>query len=218
MALSADAARLGATTDRTLNKLAFGVANKASDIATATTSDILLMFDASDDYAAKYADSANVFELMGITATAAELNAAADNSARLISIPDAATYTVLAANSGKPHVLPDLTADITIDLPTPASGLEFEFYYKGVAADAQDWIFDTGSNTNYFVGGLVHLDTDANAAGDEVVPIAGDGNSNSKLTVLTPDVGTRVKFISDGTLWIVSGYAVSATVPAFADQ
>lgn len=156
--------------------------------------------------------------LSGVTATAAEINAAADVSGRLVSVADAATYTVLAANSGKPHMLPDFTASCTLDLPTPASGLEYEFYYKGVAADAQNWVIDTGSDTNFYLGGLVHLDTDANDAGDEVVAIAGDGNSNSKLTVVTPNVGTRVKVICDGTNWILSGYVVSATVPSFADQ
>jgi hypothetical protein len=65
MALSADSARLGATTDRILNKLAFAIANKASDIGTATASDILLMFDASADYEAKYADSVNLLEMLG---------------------------------------------------------------------------------------------------------------------------------------------------------
>lgn len=153
-----------------------------------------------------------------VTATAAELNAAADVSGKLVSIADAATYTILAANSGKTHIIPDLTATCTLTLPVEASGLEYEFVYAGVAADAQNWIFDSGSNTNYFLGGLVHLDTDAGAAGDEIVPIAGDGNSNSKLTIVTPDVGTRVRMICDGTKWILSGHAVSATVPSFADQ
>lgn len=174
--------------------------------------------DLSIDEVKVTATAAELNIMDGVTATAAELNASSDVSVRLISVADAATYTALAANSGKPHVMPNLTATCTVTMPTPASGLEFEFYYGGVAADAQNWVFNTGSNTNYFIGGLVHLDTDAGAAGDEVVPIAGDGNSNSKLTVVTPDVGTRVKLISDGTLWILSGYVVSATVPSFAVQ
>ncbi len=153
-----------------------------------------------------------------LTASVAELNAAADVSARLIVIPDAATYTVLAANSGKTHVLPDLGQDIVITLPTPASGLEYPFIYKGIAADASKWTFDTGSDTNYFLGGLAHLDANAGSAGDEVVPIAGDGNSNSKLDILLPNVGTRVNMICDGTLWLLSGAVVSDTIPAFADQ
>jgi len=156
--------------------------------------------------------------LSGVTATAAEINAAADVSGRIVNVTDAASYTVLAANSGKPHIMPDFTASCTLALPTAAAGLEYPFYYKGIAADAQNWVINTGSDTNFFLGGLVHLDTDAGAAGDEVVPIAGDGNSNSKLTVVTPDVGTWVKVVCDGTNWILSGYVVSATVPSFADQ
>lgn len=139
-------------------------------------------------------------------------------SARAVFVADATTYTVLASNSGKTHVLPDLTANITITLPAVQAGLEYEFVYKGVAADGQNWVIDTGSDTNYYLGGLVHLDHDAGSAGDEVVPIAGDGNSNSKLTVVTPSVGTVVKMVCDGTNWILSGFVNSATVPSFADQ
>jgi hypothetical protein len=70
---------------------------------------------------------------------------------------DAATYSVLSANTGKLHVIPDLTADCTFSMPAEAAGLHYKFIYGGAAADAQDWLFDTGSNTNYYVGGGVHL-------------------------------------------------------------
>ena len=136
----------------------------------------------------------------------------------VLAVPDAATYTVLAENTGRVHAIPNLTADITITLPAAQAGLDYTFIYSGVAADAQDWLIDTRSNTNYFVGGLAHLDTDANSAGDEVVPIAGDGNSNSKLNVLVPGPGTWVRCICDGTLWHLVGAVVGATVPTFADQ
>ena len=135
-----------------------------------------------------------------------------------VVITDAATYTVRDYNSGLLHIFPNLTADITVTLPTPKKGLNYEFWYGGAAADAQDWLLNTGSNTNYFVGGVVHLDSDANSAGDEVVPVYSDGNSNSKMTVLTPDAGTTVTIYSDGTLWYVNGTVVSATAPSFADQ
>ena len=78
----------------------------------------------------------------------------------IVKVADAATYTMLAADSGKIHIMPDLTADCTISFPTEAVGLVFEFWYGGTAADAQDWTFDTGSDTNYFVGGAHHADTD----------------------------------------------------------
>ena len=132
-----------------------------------------------------------------------------------VVVSDAATYTVLADNAGLSHYIPDLSQDITITLPTPAAGLWFDFVYAGIAADAQDWLIDTGSDTNYFIGGLMFCDQD----GDALAPIAGDGNSNSKLTVLTPEPGTRIRVEStNGTTWTLSGYVLSATVPSFADQ
>jgi len=132
-----------------------------------------------------------------------------------IVVPDAATYTVKAADAGLTHYMPNLTSTCTITLPTPDTGMWFEFAYSGVAADAQDWVITSGSDTNYFIGGLMFCDQD----GDVLAPIAGDGNSNSKLTVVKPEVGTRIRIESaDGTLWILSGYVLSVTIPSFADQ
>ena len=124
-------------------------------------------------------------------------------------------YTVLADNSGLTHYVLDLTGSCTFTLPSPKAGYSFDFVYSGDAADAQNWIIDTGSDTNYFQGGLVFLDQD----GDAIAPIDGDGNSNSKLTVVTPEPGTRIRVESgNGTTWLLSGYVLSATVPSFADQ
>jgi hypothetical protein len=111
-------------------------------------------------------------------------------------------------------VLPNLTADITITLPTPEKGLVYEFIYGGAAADAQDWLIDTTSNTYYFVGGLVHL-TDGTP---DIEAVYSDGNSNSKLTVLTPEAGTSVRIHSNGTVWYINGQVVAASAPSFADQ
>ena len=132
-----------------------------------------------------------------------------------VSISDATTYTVLADNSGLVHYFPDFTSTCTATLPTPKAGMWFEFAYAGVAADAQNFVITTGSNTNYFVGGLQFIDNDT----DVVAPIAGNGSSNSKLTVVTPDVGTRFRVESrNGTVWTLSGHVGSATIPSFADQ
>lgn len=132
-----------------------------------------------------------------------------------VAIPDAATYTVLADNSGVTHWFPDFTATCTATLPTPRAGLWFEFAYAGVAADAQNFVISSGSNTNYFKGGLQFIDNDS----DVVAPIAGNGSSNSKLTLVTPDVGTRVRVeCVDGTRWHLCGHVGSATIPTFGDQ
>lgn len=150
-------------------------------------------------------------------ATAAEIDAAADVSARLVTVTNADT-AISASNSGKPHVIDDVSADRTFTLPTPASGLEFDFYPKLNAADGHDWIFSTGSNTNYIVGGVAFLDTDAGAGADELSLVVGNGSSNSKLQVNLPQPGTVIKFICDGTLWVLSGTVFSTTAPTFADQ
>lgn len=133
-----------------------------------------------------------------------------------VAITDAATYTVLAANSGKLHVFPDLTADCTVTLPAAERGLNYKFIYGGVSADAQDWIVNTAAASSLFKGGLVHLDTDAGAAGDEVVAVAADFSNDDTMTILVPEVGTMIELVSDGTHWYVTGRVVSATAPTFA--
>jgi diaminopimelate epimerase len=145
------------------------------------------------------------------------LEALAETHRTIVSVPDANT-TILAANSGKPHLVANVSADRTFTLPAAAVGLDYEFIATVGAADGHDWIISTGSDTNYFVGAIVHLDTDANDAGDEIVVVAPDGNSNSKLQINLPQGSTRVRLICDGTLWCVEGQAVSVTAPAFADQ
>lgn len=151
-----------------------------------------------------------------VSASAAEINKICDDSVNYVNVTDAATYSILAANSGKLHIMPDLTADCTLSFPTAAAGLRYKFISKAVAADAQDWIFDTGSDTNFYLGGITELDT----SGNTVVLEVPDGNSNSKMSILTPDPGSFIEFICDGTNWIVNGIVQSDTSDAitWADQ
>jgi hypothetical protein len=131
-----------------------------------------------------------------------------------ISIPDATTYTVLARNSGMQHYFPDFTSTCTATLPSPKAGMWFEFAYSGVAADAANFAVSSGSNTNYFIGGLSFLDSD-----DVIAPIAGNGSSNSLMTIVKPAPGTRFRVESaNGTTWNVSGFVLSDTIPTFGDQ
>lgn len=169
----------------------------------------------------KTVDELNITALkigtVAVGATAAEIDAAADVSARRILIPDG-NYQLLIANSGKVHIIADVTADRTISFPVEADGLEYEFVPKLVTADGHDWIFDTGSNTNYYTGGVVFMDSDAADTGDEISLVAGNGSSNSKFQVNLPQPGTRLRFICDGTLWNLDGQVMSTTAPTFADQ
>jgi hypothetical protein len=126
-------------------------------------------------------------------------------------VTDAATYAVSASDTAKVHLVPDLTADITITLPAAADGLKYRFVYVGAAADAQDWLIVP--TAGFYIGGVVFHDSD----GDVSSTVYSDGNSNDNFTVLTPEAGTDVTFISDGTNWYVMGTVHSVTVPTMAD-
>jgi len=164
------------------------------------------------------ADLAVLESFSGLTATVAELNARAAAASRIVNVTDAATYTVLAANSGKIHIMPNFTSSCTLALPAKAAGLEYTFITNAIAADAQNWIFQVAEAGVSFLGGLSFLDTDAGTGADEVhLGVFPNGSSNDFMTIVTPTAGTRIYMINDGTNWIVNGQVLSATVPTFTD-
>lgn len=139
-----------------------------------------------------------------ITATTLDINAGIRPGYVVLSDGN---NTLTAANSGKVHIIPNSTADDTITFPTAVAELQYEFIYGGGAADAQDHLFDTGADANFFIGGVVQLDP-----GDSLITnYYSDGNSNSKFNILTPEGGTRIMVISDGTHWYIYGQLVSDT-------
>jgi len=134
-----------------------------------------------------------------------------------VALADGNVTITNATHSGNIIVVPDGGQDNTYTLPSPVAGATLRFIYGGAAADATDFILDSGSDTNYFVGGVTHLDSDAGSGGDEVVPVYADGNSNSKLQVNVPSL-CDITLVSNGTVWYISGTVTSATAPAFSDQ
>lgn len=137
----------------------------------------------------------------------------------VVVVTDAASYTVLAANTGKVHVITDLSQNTVIDLPAEAAGLFYRFIYSGGAAEAHDHVIDSESNTNFFIGGVSFLDLDAGSGADEVhLGIYSDGNSNSKITINNMATGTNIDFYCDGTNWYITGSIVADTIPVIADQ
>jgi hypothetical protein len=131
-----------------------------------------------------------------------------------VALANANTTLTAAANAGRVNFTPDVTADRTYTLPAPTAGLYFQFVYSGLAADGHDFIIDTGSDTNYFIGNVAFNDTDDGAA-SVVFP---DGNSNSKLQVNLPASAVINVLAKDSTNWYVWGSVTGATAPAFADQ
>ena len=118
-----------------------------------------------------------------------------------------------ATHSGRTLVVPALAANRTITLPAPVAGQTYKLIYGGAAEEAENLIIVTPGNTNFFIGCIVHLDSNA-----DNVSVYSDGNSNSKLTLT--DFGLfEINIVAkDSTNYYIWGYAEGADVPAFADQ
>lgn len=131
-----------------------------------------------------------------------------------VALADGNVSLTNATHSGRVLIVPDGGQDNTYTLPSPVAGSSFQFVYGGLAADATDFIINSGSNTNYFIGNVAFNDTDDGAA-SVVFP---DGNSNSKLQVNVPGSAIINVVAKDSTNWYVWGSVTGATAPAFADQ
>ena len=130
-----------------------------------------------------------------------------------ITFGDEDTTLTATANAGRVNVVPAITADRTLTLPSPTAGVWLKIIYGGAAEEAQNLIIDTGSDTNYYIGGVVHIQSDADSAS-----IYSDGNSNSKLTLTDFGIFEINLLAKDSTNWIIWGYQEGADAPAFADQ
>ena len=120
---------------------------------------------------------------------------------------DAATY------SGRTLVVPAIGSNRTITLPAPVAGQTYKLIYGGAAEEAENLIIVTPGNTNFFIGCIVHLDSNA-----DNTSIYSNGSSNSQLTLT--DFGCfEINIVAkDSTNYFIWGYAESADAPAFANQ
>ena len=131
-----------------------------------------------------------------------------------VALADTAAITATAAtNGGRTNVFPDTSQNTTVTLPTPSAGLTFRFIYGGAAADATDHIIKTAGNTIFFRGALTHLDTD----GDTNASVFSDGNSNSILSLITPQSYVIDLVGASATVYHVSGFVSDVSAPTFAD-
>tara|TARA_B100000902_G_scaffold119634_1_gene120050 strand:- start:1200 stop:1745 length:546 start_codon:yes stop_codon:yes gene_type:complete len=134
--------------------------------------------------------------------------------AATVVIADTASVSITAAtNGGRTNVMPDTSQNTTLTLPTPSAGLSFRFIYGGAAADATDHIIKTTGNTLYFKGALLHADSDGNTN----ATVFSDGNSNSILTIATPNSYVIDIVGHSSTVYYISGFVSDVTAPAFSD-
>ena len=130
-----------------------------------------------------------------------------------ITLGDENTTLTATANAGRTNVVPAITGNRTLTLPSPTAGVWFKFIYGGAAEEAENLIIDTGADANFFIGGVIHLDSNA-----DNVSVYADGNSNSVLTLTDFGLFEINILAKDSTNWIIWGHQEGADVPAFTDQ
>jgi hypothetical protein len=130
-----------------------------------------------------------------------------------VSLSDGDVTLTNATHSGRVLLVPDGGQDNTYTLPAPIAGSVFRFVYAGGAADATDALVLTPGNTNFYIGGITHLDTNA-----DNVTVFSDGNSNSSIQLNVPQAFDITIVGKDTTNYQIFGTVTSTTVPAFADQ
>src|SRR3990167_9086344 len=128
-----------------------------------------------------------------------------------VFVADAAPYAVLAADSGRLHIILEQASSITLNLPVIAAGLSYKFVMGGVATEAQNWVI-VATTPSFYNGGVSWDDSNAVAS---PVPVYGNGTSHLTLTATTPEAGTAIEIYSNGTEWFVCGAVFSTATPAF---
>lgn len=214
MALSANSARKGATVNRTLNKLAFAVANDASDITTAATQDRIVMVDASDDYQAKYADGDNVLELMGVTSTATEINKLDDSV--IVLTPGAGVSAAETNKSSYMQAGGIITTRILVDLTgLVGSGTDLDIIGNtGGATSAHFGQITTALNGTMAGGRVTCLEVPAGGTNDIDFYSANEstGAQDGLVTSLT-----ETALVTSGGAWTSGASKGMTALPAAND-
>ena len=118
-----------------------------------------------------------------------------------VTFSDADTTLTATANAGRVNVVPAITGNRTLTLPSPTAGVWFKFVYGGAAEEAENLIIDTGADANFFIGGIAHLDSNA-----DNVSVYSNGSSNSVLTLTDFGIFEINVLAKDSTNWIIWGY------------
>ena len=130
-----------------------------------------------------------------------------------VSLSDGNVTLTNATHSGRILLVPDGSQDNTYTLPAPIAGSMFRFVYAGGAADATDALIITPGNTNFYIGQVVHLDTNAHN-----LTVFSNGSSNSSVQLNVPQAFDITIIGLNTTNYQIFGTVTSTTVPAFADQ
>ena len=129
-----------------------------------------------------------------------------------VSGSDGNVSVTKATNGGRVTFVPNVSADRTYTLPTPAEGLTFRFVGVPGTADGHDVIFRTTDDTVFQQGPITFLDTD-----NEVSAVHGNGTSHDQLQVNVPAAFDITYVGRSTTVYYVYGTVTGATAPAFSN-
>jgi len=124
---------------------------------------------------------------------------------------DTATESLSEGDAGKLIVIPNVGQDSVYSLPAPKVGLHFHIVgFGALAADGHDVSFHTNTlNTDFFHGAIVHHDTAQ--TGQTTSVVFGDGDSNDKIKLDTPQF-LDIHFLGKTSAsWYVWGHTASDT-------
>lgn len=134
--------------------------------------------------------------LPGLTATVAEVNAAADISASVETV--ITTNVITSAECGKTFLL-SLAAGFASTLPAPTAGCKLTFFVK-TSPTGGAYTIATNGGDNVLIGGVNELEVDT---GDD-----GPRSAVGDLITFVQNaavVGDFVTLVSDGTSWYLYG-------------
>ena len=128
-----------------------------------------------------------------------------------ISLANANT-TILEANSGKVHLIPNVSADRIYTLPPNAAGLYYEFWSTLVAADGHDVQIVADNAADFYKGTLFWLDT--NASPTVWALLNPNGTDDHTLNLILP-IAFYIKMYCDGTNWFITGNVYADATPTW---
>ena len=131
---------------------------------------------------------------IAVTATGAELNAAADIDTRVENVTS--TNSITAAETGKTFFLNSVT-EFESTLPAPAAGLEYTFIVKAAPSGAS-YEIKTNGDTDILIGLVTCATADDLGATDDNADVV-------RFVGGQAVVGDWVRVVSDGTSWYFSG-------------
>ena len=125
-----------------------------------------------------------------------------------------------ATHAGRLIIGPNVGQTSTWTLPTPIAGMSFHFVGPLIALATEDTnsiVISAGTgNSIFFKGRLTFFDIDE-TSGTEIAVIGGDNDSNETITIATAGSYDITIVGISATIWMVSGWVASDTIPAFAD-